>query len=84
MNTQRSTARTAFGVPLLAASLIAAAGCANAPNDRGVGVGQEQRITLTLANGNGDHQELQPFADAVARLSDDTVHIDFRDNVHVG
>ena len=44
----------------------------------------EQRITLTLANGNGDHQELQPFADAVARLSDDTVHIEFRDNVQSG
>jgi TRAP-type C4-dicarboxylate transport system substrate-binding protein len=69
---------------VLAVWFLAAAGCANAPSDRGVGVGQEQKVTLTLANGNGDHQELQPFADAVTRLSDDTVHIDFRDNVQAG
>ena len=82
--THSPTLPKAFGLSLLATSFITVIGCANVPNDRGVGVGQEQRITLTLANGNSDHQELQPFADAVARLSDDTIRIEFRDEVHAG
>ena len=80
--THSPTLSKAVGLSLLATSFITVIGCANVPNDRGVGAGQEQRITLTLANGNSDHQELQPFADAVARLSDDTICIEFHDEVH--
>lgn len=84
MKAQGRGVRALLGVPFLAGILLATAGCAGIPADRGGGAGQAPRITLTLANGNGDHQELQPFADAVARLSDDSVHIDFRDGVHAG
>jgi TRAP-type C4-dicarboxylate transport system substrate-binding protein len=79
MNMQKTSQRTALIASLLVAAL-AAVGCATVPADRGGAVGQAPRVTLTLANGNGDHAELQPFADAVARLSDDSLHIDFRDN----
>ena len=59
--TYSPTLHKAVGLSLLAASFVTVIGCANVPNDRGVGVGQEQQITFTLANGNGDHQELQPL-----------------------
>ena len=66
---------------LLAAGLIVT-GCA-APAGRGVG-SQPASIVLTLANGNHDHEALQPFAEAIATATDGTVTIRFEDAAHEG
>jgi TRAP-type C4-dicarboxylate transport system substrate-binding protein len=73
----RSAHRIVIGVTVLALMV----GCS--PASRGVG-SQPAPITLTLAGAFEVNTELQPFVDAVARLSDGTMQIVFKPNVHAG
>ncbi len=54
-----------------------AAGCAG--DDRAGGKPEPTALTLTMANGGHRPEELQPFADEVARLSGGKMRIEFRD-----
>jgi TRAP-type C4-dicarboxylate transport system substrate-binding protein len=66
----------------LTALLIFVSACGNTQLDRGVG-DQPERISLTFANVSHDPgRELQSFAEAVVRLSEDTVQIEFRGDAH--
>ncbi len=56
--------------------------CAEPPG-RGVG-SQPASIVLSFANGNHDHNALEPFAEAVATATGGTVTIAFQDEVHGG
>jgi TRAP-type C4-dicarboxylate transport system substrate-binding protein len=73
----RSAHRILIGVTVL--GLVV--GCS--PISRGVG-SQQAPVTLTLASPFEGNGELQPFVDAVARLSDGTLQIAFKPNVHKG
>jgi TRAP-type C4-dicarboxylate transport system substrate-binding protein len=69
---------------VLAAGLIAigAAGCGG--SDKAGGASKADTTVLTLANGNGDSRSLEPFADAVARLSGGTLRIEFKNAWRAG
>ena len=73
----RSAHRILIGVAVLALMV----GCS--PISRGVG-SQPAAITFTLAAAFEQNTELQPFVDAVARLSDGTMQIAFKPNIHKG
>lgn len=66
----------ALGAALTVA--VAAAGCAGGGDDRAGGRSATKPITLTMANGGHGPEELQPFADEVARLSGGKIRIEFR------
>lgn len=57
---------------------VAAAGCAGTGDDRAGGRPAPTALTLTMANGGHGQEELQPFADEVARLSGGKMRIEFR------
>jgi TRAP-type C4-dicarboxylate transport system substrate-binding protein len=57
----------------------ATAGCgASSSSDKAGGESKGKPLVLTMANGNGDTLELEPFAAAVARLSGGTLRIAFK------
>jgi TRAP-type C4-dicarboxylate transport system substrate-binding protein len=66
----------AFGVAV--AFTAVAAGCAGAGDDRAGGKPEPTALTLTMANGLYRPEELQRFADEVARLSGAKMRIEFR------
>ena len=66
-------------VALGAAITVAVAGCGGAGDDRAGGKPEPTALTLTMANGLYRPEELQPFADEVARLSGGKMRIEFRD-----
>jgi TRAP-type transport system periplasmic protein len=66
----------AFGAAVALAAV--AAGCAGAGDDRAGGKPEPTALTLTMANGLHGSEELQPFADEVARLSGGKLRIEFR------
>ena len=66
-----------IGLPVLLAACLAA-GCGGASSDKAGGATKVKPVVLTMANGNGDTLELEPFAAAVARLSGGTLRIDFK------
>jgi TRAP-type C4-dicarboxylate transport system substrate-binding protein len=67
-----------------AAALVCASfGCAGGGDDRAGGKASLKPITLTMANAIHSPEELQPFADEVARLSDGGIRIEF-ENVWLG
>lgn len=76
--------RPRTAVAVLAAGLIAigAAGCGG--SDKAGGASKADTTVLTLANGNGDSHSLEPFAQAVARLSGGTLRIEFRNDWREG
>ena len=61
-----------------AALALIASGCGGGGDDRAGGKPAPKPITLTLANGLHSQEELQPFADEVARLSDGSIRIEFK------
>jgi TRAP-type C4-dicarboxylate transport system substrate-binding protein len=70
---------TCKALPALLAAACVAAGCgASASSDKAGGATKGKPVVLTLANGNGDSVELEPFAAAVARLSGGTLRIVFK------
>ena len=77
----RKSVRTCLNavVALGAAITVAVAGCAGAGDDRAGGKPEPTALTLTMANGLYRPEELQPFADEVARLSGGKMRIEFRD-----
>lgn len=58
---------------------MGALGCAGAGDDRAGGKPEPTALTLTMANGLYRPEELQPFADEVARLSGGKMRLEFRD-----
>jgi TRAP-type transport system periplasmic protein len=56
-----------------------AAGCAGAADDRAGGKPEPTALTLTVANWLYRPEELEPFADEVARLSGGKMRLEFRD-----
>jgi TRAP-type C4-dicarboxylate transport system substrate-binding protein len=80
--TARAARSGALRRSALSTSLIIVSACGNTQLDRGVG-DQPERISLTFADvSHNPGSELQSFADAVARLSKDTVRIEFRGGAH--
>src|SRR5687768_17005545 len=64
---------------LLIACAVALNACSTGSSDKAGGKTRPDVTTLVLANGNGESDELKPFADAVARLSAGTLRIRFED-----
>ena len=72
-------------VAVLAAALaLAVAGCLGSNSDKAGGAQHQKPVVLTMANGNGSPLELEPFAAAVARLSNNTVRIEFKNDWRQG
>ncbi len=67
-----------------ALAMIAVAACGEAGSDKAGGERTAAPTVLTMANGNGDSRELEPFAAAVARLSGGTLRISFQNGAHGG
>src|SRR4051812_33982227 len=76
---------TAVAVLALALALaLAVGGCLGSESDKAGGARHQKPVVLTMANGNGLPLELEAFAAAVARLSNNTVRIDFKNNWRKG
>jgi TRAP-type transport system periplasmic protein len=72
-------------VPVLAAALaLALGGCLGSDSDKAGGAQHQKQVVLTMANGNSIPVELDPFKAAVARLSHNTVRIDFKNDWRKG
>jgi TRAP-type C4-dicarboxylate transport system substrate-binding protein len=78
-------ANTRTAVLALLAAAGVAAGCGgSSSSDKAGGATEGKPVVLAMANGNGDPEELQPFAAAVARLSGGTLRIEFKNGWHHG
>jgi TRAP-type C4-dicarboxylate transport system substrate-binding protein len=72
-------------VAALSATLaLVVAGCLGSGSDKAGGANHQKPAVLTMANGNGLPLELEAFAAAVARLSHNTVRIEFKNNWRQG
>jgi TRAP-type C4-dicarboxylate transport system substrate-binding protein len=81
----RTEAKQRIAVPVLAAALaLALGGCLGSESDKAGGAQHRKPVVLTMANGNGLPLELEAFAAAVARLSNKTVRIEFKNNWRQG
>ncbi len=70
--------REAKAALLAATAALLVAGCGGTNSDKAGGAQKSAPTVLTMANGNGDAGELQSFAAAVARLSGETLRIEFK------
>jgi len=70
----------------LAIAVIAsfAAGCGATSSDKAGGTRIGKPVVLTMANGNGDDAELDPFASAVSQMSNGTLRIVFHNHWRTG
>lgn len=75
-------ARAVLAATLVAIVAIVASGCGGA--DKAGGERKADAIELTLANGNDDSRNLDPFAAAVERLSGGSLRITFRNSWRAG
>ena len=80
----RTEAQRAAVAVLAAALALAVGGCLGSNSDKAGGAQHQKPVVLTMANGNGLPLELEPFAAAVARLSNNTVRIEFKNNWRQG
>jgi TRAP-type C4-dicarboxylate transport system substrate-binding protein len=71
-------------VALSGALALAITGCLGSNSDKAGGAQHEKPVVLTMANGNGLPLELEAFAAAVARLSNNTVRIEFKNDWRKG
>jgi TRAP-type C4-dicarboxylate transport system substrate-binding protein len=67
-----------------AVAAVGIAACGGSGADKAGGTRESKPTVLTLANGNGDPRELEPYAAAVARRSGGTIRIVFRDRWRKG
>jgi TRAP-type C4-dicarboxylate transport system substrate-binding protein len=72
------TKRRKAVLALLAAAGIASGCGTSSSSDKAGGATKGKPLVLTMANGNGESLELEPFAAAVARLSGGTLRIDIK------
>jgi TRAP-type C4-dicarboxylate transport system substrate-binding protein len=72
--------RAALTTLAAAAVVLAAAGCGSSSSDKAGGTQSQKPTVLTMANGNGESWELEPFAAAAARLSGGTLRIEFKND----
>ena len=80
----RTEAQRAAVAVLAAALALAVAGCLGSDSDKAGGAQHQKPVVLTMANGTGSALELEPFEAAVARLSNNTVRIEFKNNWRQG
>src|SRR5215212_7243599 len=80
----RTNAQGAAVAVLAVAMAFAVAGCLGSESDKAGGAHQQKPVVLTMANGNGLPLELEAFAAAVARLSNNTVRIEFKNDWRKG
>jgi TRAP-type C4-dicarboxylate transport system substrate-binding protein len=74
-------ARRSTAVAALAAALaLAVGGCLGGKSDKAGGAQDQKPVVLTMANGGGYLGGLEPFAAAVARLSNRTIRIEFKND----
>jgi TRAP-type transport system periplasmic protein len=71
------------GLVLTAVACVTAS-CGGTSSDKAGGATKVKPAVLTMANGNGDPLELEPFAAMVARLSGGTLRIDFKNGWRSG
>jgi TRAP-type transport system periplasmic protein len=76
---RRKTFRCGVGITLMSVVIaLTAGGCDGTSSSDKAGSERESKpVVLTMANGNDDTVELEPFAAEVARLSDGTLRIKF-------
>jgi TRAP-type C4-dicarboxylate transport system substrate-binding protein len=74
-----NTARAVLAATLVA---VAVAGCGG--SDKAGGESKPDATVLTLANGNDDARNLEPFAAAVERLSGGSLRIEFKNSWRAG
>jgi TRAP-type C4-dicarboxylate transport system substrate-binding protein len=76
---RRNPLSRGLGITLISVAItIAASGCdATSSSDKAGSERESKPVVLTMANGNDSAVELEPFADAVADLSDGTLRIKF-------
>jgi TRAP-type C4-dicarboxylate transport system substrate-binding protein len=77
MRTNFNSSRSA--VVVLVSALAFAAGCGS-QSDKAGGRKDQKPVVLTMANGNGDPRELEPFARAVDRLSNGALRLDIKND----
>jgi TRAP-type C4-dicarboxylate transport system substrate-binding protein len=78
-------AKRCLAVAVLAGAVaLALAGCGASTSDKAGGAQHPKPKVLILANGNSSPFELEPFAAAVARLSGQTLRIEFKNNWRLG
>jgi TRAP-type C4-dicarboxylate transport system substrate-binding protein len=76
-----NTAGRGTRAALLAGALsLAVVGCGGASADKAGGRHEAKPTVLTMANGNSETSELEPFAAAVARLSGGTLRVEFKNS----
>jgi len=82
----RTEAQWAAVAVLAAALALAVGGCLGSNSDKAGGAQHQKPVVLTMANGEGESNpvELEPFAAAVARLSKQTVRIEFKNDWRKG
>src|SRR3954452_10075696 len=81
----RTEAKQRIAVAVLGAALaLAVGGCLGSNSDKAGGEQHQKPVVLTMANGNGLPLELEAFAASVARLSHNTVRIEFKNNWRQG
>ena len=80
----RTNAQRAAVAVLAAALALAVGGCLGSNSDKAGGAQQQKPVVLTMANSNGFPLELGPFAAAVARLSNHTIRIEFKNDWRKG
>src|SRR4051794_24370500 len=72
-------------VAVLAAALaLSVAGCLGSKSDKAGGAEHQKPVVLTMANSNGFTLGLGPFAAAVARLSNHSIRIEFKNDWRKG
>ncbi|HET8821159.1 MAG TPA: TRAP transporter substrate-binding protein DctP [Thermoleophilaceae bacterium] len=82
---RRKTAnRRARPLLLAALAVLAVAGCDSADSDKAGSENKPKATVLTLANGNDDPRNLEPFAKEVERLSEGTLRIEFKNSWRAG
>src|SRR3954465_8583343 len=81
----RKEAKQRTAVALLAATLgLAVTGCLGSKSDKAGGAQHRKPVVLTMANSNDFPWELGPFAAAAARLSKQTIRIEFKNDWRKG
>jgi TRAP-type C4-dicarboxylate transport system substrate-binding protein len=80
----RTGCRRARAALSILALVLTAGGCGDAGTDKAGGDRGTDATVLTMANGNGDAGELQPFISAAQRLSGGTLRIEVRSALNDG
>ena len=83
---KESTLKRTEQIALLSLTLVLLllAGCSGSSSNKAGGRQSQEPVVLTLASYLGDAGELEPFTDAVSRLSDGAIRIDVKSRWRLG